>query len=138
MAKLRVMRRLYHQGYNREQIIGWYRFVDWVMGLPPELERRFLADLEALEEETKMPYDTSAERIGREEGLKEGLQVGREEGMREGLLAGIELALRIKFGSAGQEIVPEIREITDLTIIRAIYDRIETAPTIDDVRRVYS
>jgi hypothetical protein len=144
--KLDVLRRLYAQGYNREQIVGLFRFVDWLMALPPELERRFRAELEAFEQEQTMPYITSVERIGREEGREEGLQagreeglqVGREEGMREGLLAGIELALRIKFGSAGQELVPEIRQIIDLTTIRAIHDRIEAAQTIDDVRRVYS
>jgi hypothetical protein len=118
--------------------VGLFRFVDWLMALPPELERRFRVEMEALEQEQKMPYITSVERIGREDGRQEGLQVGREEGMREGLLAGIELALRIKFGSAGHEIVSEIRQITDLATIRAIYDQIETASTIDDVRRVYA
>jgi hypothetical protein len=53
------------------------------------------------------------------------------------LLDGIELALRIKFGEGGQAIVPEIRQITDLEVIRAVYDRIETARTVDDVRGVY-
>src|SRR5689334_3098770 len=39
-AKLIVLRRLYELGYNREQILGLFRFVDWVMGLPSGLERR--------------------------------------------------------------------------------------------------
>jgi hypothetical protein len=68
-----------------------------------------------------MPYVTSAERLGRLEGLREG----------------IELALRLKFGAASQEIMPEIRQITDLAVIRAIYAQIEAAQTIDDLRRLY-
>src|SRR5712692_8067749 len=64
-GKLRVLRRLYRQGYSREQIVGLYRFVDWVMALPADLERRFLDEVEAIEEENKMPYITSAERLGR-------------------------------------------------------------------------
>jgi hypothetical protein len=151
--KLGVLRRLYAHGYNREQIVGLFRVVDWLMGLPPDLDRRFRDELQALEQEQKMPYITSVERLGREEGrqegLQEGLQEGRREGLqegrreglqegrREGLLDGIELALRIKFGEGGQAIVPEIRQITDLEVIRAVYDRIETARTVDDVRGVY-
>jgi hypothetical protein len=36
-AKLRMLRRLYRQGYNREQIEGLYRFVDWLLALPADL-----------------------------------------------------------------------------------------------------
>jgi hypothetical protein len=149
-AKLALLRRLYGLGYNREQIVGLFRFVDWVMALPPELAQRFWAELQTIEEEHKVPYITSVERIGREAGLKEGLEKGRQEGlqegreeghqqgMREGLLDGIELALELKFGEAGRAIIPEIRRIDDLTVIRAIYREIPPARTLDDVRRVYA
>ena len=132
-AKLAVMRRLYARGYNREHILGPFRFIDWVMRLPEDLERAFWSDWQEYEEEKQMRYVTSVERIGREEGRVE----GRQEGLSEGLLAGIELALKLKFGPAGQEIIPEIRRLTGLALIRAVYARIETATTIDDVRQVY-
>jgi hypothetical protein len=99
------------------------------MALPRELERRFREELEQFEEEQKMPFVTSAERLGREE--------GRQEGLRLGLLDGIELALRVKFGAASQEIVLEIRHLTDLAVIRAVYAQIEPSRTIEDVRGVY-
>jgi hypothetical protein len=51
---------------------------------------------------------------------------------------GIELALKLKFGAAGLELVPKTRQVGDLTVIRAIYRQIEPARTIDDVRRVYA
>jgi hypothetical protein len=137
IAKLALLRRLYQQGYNREQIIGLFRFIDWLMALPPSLAVQFWEAVERLEQEQQMPFITSVERIGIEKGREEGRQEGREEGMRDGLLAGIELALKIKFGTAGQEIVPEIREITSLEVIRAIYARLETARSLDDVRQVY-
>lgn len=132
-AKLEVMRRLYTLGYNREQILRLFRFIDWVMRLPENLEHAFWTDWREYEEKTQMRYITSVERIGREEGREE----GRHEGLREGLLAGIELPLKLKFGPAGQEIIPEIRRLTDLALIRAVYARIETATTIDEVREVY-
>jgi hypothetical protein len=139
--KLAVMRRLYALGYSREQTLRLFRFIDWVMRLPDDLDRQFWKVWRAYEEEKQMRYVTSVERIGREEGrqegLQEGLQKGREEGLSEGLLDGIELALKLKFGPASRQIVPEIRRLTDLAIIRAVYARIETATTIDDVRQAY-
>ena len=135
--KLGILRGLYRQGYSREQIVGLYRFIDWVMALPPALERRFLDQVEAFEEENQMPYVTSAERIGREEGLQESRQEGLQTGLRQGLLDGIALALKIKFGAASAEILPEIQALSSLEAIRAVYAQIETAQTLDDVRRSY-
>lgn len=129
-AKLAVLRRRYVRGYNRERILGLNRFIDWLMALPEDLDRRFLTAVEAIEEENRMPYVTSAERIGREEGLKEGL--------REGLIEGIEVALLLKFGPAGREIVPEVRQLSEVDLIRRVHAAIAEARTIDDVRRVYA
>jgi flagellar biosynthesis/type III secretory pathway protein FliH len=89
-----------------------------------------------------MPYITSVERIGQEEGLRRGLEQGRKEGIeqgrQEGLLDGIALALKLKFGPAGQAIIPEVRALTDLRVIREVYARIETATTIDEIRQTYA
>ena len=137
VAKFAILRRLYNQGYNREQIVGVFRFIDWLLALPPELEHRFLAEVEAFEEENKMPYISSAERIGEERGLQRGLKQGLEQGMQRGLLDGIALALRIKFGEAGAEILPEIQALTELETIRAVFVGLETAQTLEDVRRLY-
>ena len=76
-----------------------------------------------------MPYITSIERLGREEGLQEGL--------RAGLLDGIEPMLRLKFGTASGEAMLEIRQLTDLGIIRAVLEQIESSHTIEAVREVY-
>jgi len=73
-----------------------------------------------------MTYITTAERIG------------MEQGRREGLLDGIALALEIKFGQAGVDLMPEIRQLEDLTTIQAIYERIKTAAIPDEVRAVYA
>jgi hypothetical protein len=34
-AKVTVLRRLYTRSYNREQIVGLFRFIDWLLALPP-------------------------------------------------------------------------------------------------------
>jgi len=59
---------LYHKGYSREGVLNLYAFIDWVLTLPDALEKIFLEDIKEFEKEEKMPYVTSAERIGRKEG----------------------------------------------------------------------
>jgi hypothetical protein len=144
-AKFAALRRLYDLGYNQAEILRLYRVIDWLMRLPRELEAELLREMERFEEVRRMPYVTSAERIGIEKGLQQGLQQGleqgiqrgREEGLQQGLRAGLELALRLKFGAAAEGILPEVRELADLAVIEAIYARLESARTIDDVRRLY-
>ena len=105
-----------------------------------------------------MPYITSAEQIFREAGLEEGLQKGlqkgrqeghqegrkegrqegRQEGLHEGLLEGIELGLKLRFGAEGRVLMPEIRAIADVDLLRAIRIAIETATTLEELRRVWA
>jgi hypothetical protein len=67
-SKLGLIRRLYEQGYERREILNLFRFVDWVMILPKGLEREFWQELKAYEEERRMPYISSVERMGIEQG----------------------------------------------------------------------
>jgi len=62
--KFSIIRMLYDKGHDREYVLNLFRFIDWVMRLPEDIERAFLADLYQLEEERAMPYVTSAERFG--------------------------------------------------------------------------
>ena len=78
------------------------------MRLPEELEQLFWQEIDEYEEEKKMPYITSVERIG------------MQRGMREGLLSGIELGLELKFGNEGLQLVPEIYQIEDVDLLKAI------------------
>jgi Domain of unknown function (DUF4351) len=57
-------------------VIHLFRFIDWVMILPEDLETAFWDELQAYEDSTKMPYITSVERIGIQKGLQQGLQQG--------------------------------------------------------------
>lgn len=64
------------------------------MRLPEDLEREFSRELLAFEEEKKMPYMTSVERIGRQEGRQEGLNSERQLLLRQ---------LRRRFGEVVAE-----------------------------------
>ncbi len=78
--KARLVRQLYDKGFNRDAVVDLFRFIDWVMRLPPWLESRFLEDVRQWEKEKKMRYVSSIERLGRQEGMQIGLQKGRQEG----------------------------------------------------------
>jgi predicted transposase/invertase (TIGR01784 family) len=55
---------LYERGYGRQEVIDLFRFIDWVLTLPAELEESFTQDLAVYEGERNMTYITSVERIG--------------------------------------------------------------------------
>lgn len=123
--KLALIRRLYEQNYTRSEVINLFQFIDWVMSLPQELEEEFWQAVKQLEEERSMPYITSVQRIGRQEGRK------------EGLLKGVELGLRLKFGVAGLALLPEVSEIKDTRLLETILSGLATAKTLDDWRKLY-
>lgn len=70
--KMRLIRRLYDGGWERQNVLELLRFIDWVLKLPPELESRFKDEAKRLETEKNMRYVTSFERLGREEGFLQG------------------------------------------------------------------
>jgi hypothetical protein len=78
--KFRLTKMLYERGYERQQILDLYRFVDWLIILPEVLEREFWQELQTFEEDRKVTYVTNAERFGFERGIQEGRQEGRQEG----------------------------------------------------------
>jgi predicted transposase YdaD len=131
--KLALIRRLYEQNYSRLEVINLFQFIDWVMTLPEELEQEFWQEIRQLEEERSMPYITSVQRIGRQEGIQEGIQEGRQAG----LLKGIELGLKLKFGSPGLAVLPEISAIKDAGLLETILLGLETANTLDEWRTLY-
>jgi hypothetical protein len=128
-AKIALVRRLYGLGYGRQEIVNLYRFVDWLMRLPRELEDEVWRQIVALEEVQRMPYITTAEWIG--------LERGRAEGLHEGLLKAIELGLELKFGADGLRLLGEVRQLEDPQVLEALCQRLRTAATLEEIRHVY-
>jgi Domain of unknown function (DUF4351) len=82
--KFSLTRALYDKGYEKQQILDLYRFIDWIMILPEPLEREFWQELQTFEEERKVTYVSNAERFGFERGMQTGIQEGRQQGRQEG------------------------------------------------------
>jgi hypothetical protein len=70
--KFKLTRLLYERGYERQDILNLFRFIDWILELPEDLKRSFRDDLEEYERERQMPYVTSIERMGIEQGIEQG------------------------------------------------------------------
>ncbi|MFO0936267.1 MAG: hypothetical protein U0798_07115 [Gemmataceae bacterium] len=109
MSKWRLIRMLFDKGGSPERIRKLYRLIDWFLELPVELQRSLRHDIVKYEEEHKMPYVTSDERIAREDGRIEGRIEGRNEARCENLVEMIEMAANLKFGPAGQAFADQLK-----------------------------
>ncbi|MEZ4868470.1 MAG: DUF4351 domain-containing protein [Caldilineaceae bacterium] len=69
--KYRLIRHLYDRGYGRQDILNLFRFIDWMMQLPDDLEREWMEQVEQMEAERHMQYVTSVERFAIDKGRKE-------------------------------------------------------------------
>ena len=74
---------------------------------------------------------------GRQQGIQQGIQQGMQQGIQQERLDGIKLGLELKFGAGGLRILPEIREIDDVDVLRAVRDGLKTADTLAELRRIY-
>ncbi|NJL04037.1 MAG: cytosolic protein [Chloroflexaceae bacterium] len=140
-SKFQIVRELYERGYTKQQVNQLFLFIDWLLKLPAELEQPFWDELHTYEEEIKMPYITSVERLAIQKGLQQGREEGREQGLQQGrvqgLRDGIQLALDLKFGAAGVALMPDIARLHDPEILAAVLVAIKPATTPEQVRVVY-
>jgi hypothetical protein len=120
--KLRLVKGLYERGMDAEDIRRLLRFIDWIMDLPPELEQRFQQEITAYQQEKCMPFIDIFERVALEKGLLEGLEV----------------SLQLKFGAEGLNLMPELRELHDHELLRAVLRAISAAASPDDLRRKWT
>jgi hypothetical protein len=120
--KMRLVKGLYGRGMDPEDVRHLFRFINWVMDLPAPQERAFEEELDAYQQEKRMPFIDFVER----------------RGMEKGLLRGIEACLKMKFGTEGLELMPELRQIRDHVLLEKILDKIDVAGSPEDVRRVWT
>lgn len=69
-------------GFIEGIILNLFGIIDWMLTLPLELDREFWQEYREYEESQNMRYITSVERIGIEEGRKQGIEQGIEQRYR--------------------------------------------------------
>ena len=151
-AKLRLIKILYRLHWDKQKIIDLFTLVDWLMTLPKLLSDQILHEIKLIEEDEKMRYITSVERIGKAEGRLEGLLEGRHEGRHEGLLEGrhegllegqvkglvigeskiLKRQLERRFGALPSWVVNKIESASEQDL-ESWADAVLTAPTLDAV-----
>ncbi|HEV3257371.1 MAG TPA: hypothetical protein VG013_10860, partial [Gemmataceae bacterium] len=136
--KVRLVKGLYERGLSAEQVRQLCRLIDWMLALPEELEESFHEEIHRFEEERRMPYVTSFERLAMKKGLQEGLQKGREEGLVQGLQEGMAVALEGRFGAAGVRLMRKVRAVREVERLRALAKALKSAKTLDEVRSLLS
>jgi hypothetical protein len=99
------------------------------MRLPEDLKNSFWQEVTQYEEEKRMPYITSVERRGIEQGIG--------QGKRQVLIESLQVCLELKFGSEGLTILPEIAQIQNVEILSAILARLKTVNSIEELRQIY-
>lgn len=82
-----------------------------------------------------MPYVTSIELLAKEEGREEGRKEGREEA-RAIALQGTALALEMKFGPGGAELLPALEKARDLEMFQTVHDAIRRGATLEELREM--
>ncbi|MGA7937443.1 MAG: hypothetical protein WCA35_28085, partial [Kovacikia sp.] len=123
--KFNLTRRLYEKDYERQDVLNLFRFIDWVITLPPALADEFKADLERFERENQMPYVTSIERRAEERGLQ------------QGLVEAIKLSLETRFGEEGLSLLEAISQVQNLDTLRAIQVSLIQNKTLEELRQLY-
>ncbi len=130
--KIRLAKALLDRGIDPEEVRLLFKFIDWMMELPDELAAQFETEIYRYEQEKKMPYITTIE----QRGIEKGRQEGREEGRQEEALENLTMGLEERFGEAGKQLLPALKEISDLDQLRAILKTLWKAQSLEEVKQM--
>lgn len=123
-TKLRLMRLLFEQGYDKSAIRNLFTFIDWILQLPAELEQHLQLRLAESDMENDMQYVSYLERTAEAR--------GREEGLEQGLEVAIQTVLTSRLGSAPDELMEKVRQLNEVQL-RDLLAFVSVARTLDDV-----
>ena len=100
--------------------------LDWMMKLPEHLKKQLWENVVNLEQERKMAYVSTGERIGIEKGLQQGVQ----QGMQQGEALALQKLLSKRFGVIPAEIAGKISSASTEQIDEWL-DLVLDAPSMD-------
>ena len=113
--KVSLVKALYDKGYTREDVLLLYTFTDWLMSLPKGYDRRFHEEIVRFEEVKKVPFVTTAEKIGMEKGIQQGILQASRGNLIE--------VLEERFGTVSQTLRSRLRAITDPDVLKSLHKK---------------
>ncbi len=111
--KLHLVRLLYKRGYSKATILELFNIIDWMITLPEELTKQFREAVLKIEEEGKMPYINSIERLAKKEGRVEGRIEERFNTIRT-------VVHRAKKGGFSETMIARFLDMDELTIRKVL------------------
>ncbi|HEX4951643.1 MAG TPA: DUF4351 domain-containing protein [Blastocatellia bacterium] len=137
MAKLLLQR-----GYDQETVRQLFRFMDWVLTLPEELERKLDHKIEVYRKGRKMEYISGFERRAAERAAQKAAQKAEKQGLQKGLQQGRQeqgtaMALRLLNRRVGEIKPTTVKRIASLplTKLEALTDALLDFSTVNDLNQ---
>jgi len=121
--KKRFLLELYESGMDRETLWAIYKFIDWMIRLPKDLNKTFVAEMKTIEEAKHMSLITSAEEVGLEKGINSLQRV-------------VAKIIKRKFGALGQQLAERAREVNRLEILEDLSEKLFDAESLSEVEKI--
>ncbi|AOY81672.1 transposase [Moorena producens JHB] len=116
-----LIRRLFEQGYSKNDIVKLFQCIDQMMALPEQLEQELNQELERYQEERQMPLISRVEERAMKRGLEQGLQQGLQQS-RKSFQGTVVKILQKRFESVSPELVAAINAIDDISGLEQLID----------------
>ncbi len=118
---------LYRRGLTREKILALYKFIDWIITVPEELENEIFEEVKAIEEAT-MPHITTAERIGMKKGVAQSISTVHQV---------VGTVIELKFGDAGHGLSERTKRIQSLDLLQQLAERLKRASDMKEAEKIF-
>ena len=118
--KLSLVKRMYELGYSRDKILQLFDLIDRLMALPPNLDLNFKTELKQFEDDKKMAYITSIERLG----------------IAQTLQKSIVKIIKTRFQDAPSELVEQINKIYDHERLNQLLEQAITIGSVPDFQEL--
>jgi len=133
--KLILAKMLFGKGYKRSQVIELFRFMDYVLALPQDLEIGYETQMADFEEGSKLTYLSRFEQRAMERGIEQGIDKGIEKGIEQGVVAAARQSvvdvLETRFIRVPRRIIAGVNRIADVKKLRAL---VRTAAVVENVK----
>jgi hypothetical protein len=134
-SKIILAKMMYRRGYKRREVLELFRFIDYVLALPEELELEYERELAEFEEGQKVTYLSRFERRGMQRGLEQGIAQGLEQGQIASARAAIVEVLATRFEKVPNKVAGQLNKIGDANTLRGLLRKAVKASTLKEFER---